>query len=60
MMYPCPPSRVRVTCHEVNAPFRKWTNKNYRIERSRMRSNLIIIGLTSMAFLNCENAILEK
>jgi len=50
---------VRVTCHEVNAPFRKWTNENYMIERSRMILNLIIIGLTSMEFMNCDNAILE-
>jgi hypothetical protein len=55
-----PPGRVRVTCHEFNAPFRKWTNGNYRIERCRMGSNIIIIGLTSMEFLNCDNAILEK
>jgi hypothetical protein len=52
--------RVRVTFHEFNSPFRKWTNRKYRIERSRMRSNLMIIGLTSMALLNYENAILEK
>jgi hypothetical protein len=55
-----PPDRVRVTCHEVNSPFIKWTNGNYRIERSRMISNLIIIGLTSVEFLNCENVILEN
>ena len=26
-----PPDRVRVTCHEVNAPFGEWTNINYRM-----------------------------
>jgi hypothetical protein len=26
-----PPDRVRVTCHEVNAPFGEWTNENYRM-----------------------------
>jgi hypothetical protein len=51
---------VRVTGHEVNAPFRKWSNGNYHTERRRMISNIIIIGLTSVTFMNCENAILEK
>jgi hypothetical protein len=31
-----PPAQVRVTCHEVNAPFIKWTNGNYRIKKSMM------------------------
>jgi hypothetical protein len=31
-----PLDRARVTCHEVNAPFKKWTNGNYRIKRRRM------------------------
>jgi hypothetical protein len=26
-----PPDRVRVTCHEVNAPFCERTNGNYRV-----------------------------
>jgi hypothetical protein len=31
-----PPDRVRVTCHEVNAPFSEWTNENYKVKRSMM------------------------
>jgi hypothetical protein len=53
------PSRVRVTCHEVNAPFGKWTNENSRVERSRVRSDLIVIILTSMEFLDGSNAIFK-
>jgi hypothetical protein len=26
-----PPNRLRVTCHEVNAPFCEGTNRNYRV-----------------------------
>ena len=55
-----PPGRVRVTCHEFNAPFREWTNGNYRVKRSRVRSDLIVIGLTSVAFLDGSNAILKQ
>jgi hypothetical protein len=55
-----PPDQVRVTCHEVNAPFRKWTNKNYRVKRSRVRSDIMITSLASMAFLDDSNAILKQ
>ena len=26
-----PPDRVRVTCHEVNAPLGEWINRNYKM-----------------------------
>jgi hypothetical protein len=55
-----PPGQVRITCHEVNAPFSKWTNGKYKVKRSRMRSDLIVIWLKSMAFLNGSNAILKQ
>jgi hypothetical protein len=55
-----PPERVRVTCHEVNSPFRKFTNANYRVKWSRMGSNLIVVGFTSMAFLDDSNGILKQ
>jgi hypothetical protein len=49
-----------VTCHEVNAPFGEWTNKNYRVRRSRVKSDIIVGGLTSVAFLDDNNAILKQ
>jgi hypothetical protein len=55
-----PPDRVRVTCHEVDSPFSEWTNENYRVKRSRMRSDLILVCLTSMAFMDDSNAILKQ
>jgi hypothetical protein len=51
---------VRVTCHEVNAPFSKRTNKNYRVKRRRVRLDVIVVNLTSMAFLDGSNAILKQ
>jgi hypothetical protein len=53
-------NRVRVTCHEVNTPFSEWTNGNYKVKRSRVRSDLIVVGLTSMAFMDDNNAILKQ
>jgi hypothetical protein len=55
-----PPCRVRVTCHEVNSPFSEWTNGNYRVKSSRMRSDPIVICLTSVEFLDDSNAILKQ
>jgi hypothetical protein len=54
-----PLDRVRVTCHEFNAPFSEWTKGNYRVKRIRVRSYLIIVDLTSVAFLDRSNAILK-
>jgi hypothetical protein len=51
---------MRVTCHEVNAQFGEWNNENYRMERIRVRSNLVIISLTSVEFHDNINAILKK
>jgi hypothetical protein len=31
-----PPDQVRVTCHEVDAPFSEWTNENYWIKRIKV------------------------
>jgi hypothetical protein len=54
------PSRVMVKYHEVNAPFGEWTNKNYRVERSRVISDLIVISLASVEFLDRNNEILKQ
>jgi hypothetical protein len=51
---------VRVTCHQVNTPFSEWTKKNYRVKRIRVRSDLIVVGLKSMAFMDGNNAILKE
>jgi hypothetical protein len=51
--------RVRVTCHEVNTPFSEWTDGNYKVKRSRVRLDIIVVGLTSMEFMDDNNAILK-
>ena len=54
-----PPGQVRVTCHEIDAPFHKGTNGDDRVKRSEMRPYLVIIGLASMAFLNDDYAVVK-
>lgn len=55
-----PPSQVRVTCNEINAPFRKRTNKNDWLKRSWRRTHLSIKNLAVVASSDHNNTILEQ
>ena len=54
-----PPSRVRVTCHKIDAPLRKGTNGNDRMKRYRRRTHLALINLALMTFMNRDNVVFE-
>ena len=54
-----PPSRVRVTRHKINAPLRKGTNANDRVEMGSRRMHLALIDLAVMEFTNNNNAFLQ-
>jgi len=41
---------VRVTYHEVNTPFGKWTHCEDMMERSWRCPHLHVVNLTSVAF----------
>ena len=55
-----PPGRVRVTCNKIDTPFRKRTNGNYRVERSRWSAHLSIKHLTVVAFSDRSNTIFKQ
>jgi hypothetical protein len=55
-----PPGQVRVTCHKINVPFSKWTNKNYRVKRGRRCTQLMIVDLAHMKMLDRKDAIFKQ
>ena len=51
------PDQVRVTCHKIDAPLRKGTNGNDRVEMYRRRVHLALIDLEIMTFTDRKNVV---
>ena len=52
-----PPGRRRVTGHEVNTPFRKWSNRDNRMHWHWWFTDFTIKNLACMTISNREDAI---
>ena len=54
-----PPGRVRVTHHKIDAPLRKGTNGNERMNMGRRRTHLALIDLAIMELTNNNDAVFK-
>jgi hypothetical protein len=45
-------SRSRITCHEINPKFGKWTDGHHGMKWSRLSTHLMGEYLTRMTFMN--------
>ena len=54
-----PPGRMRVTRHEIYAPFRKKAYGNDRVQREGWRAHLALKNLARMTFSECNNTVFE-
>lgn len=55
-----PLDRVKVTCHNIDAPFHKGTNNDNRMQQNRQSVNFFIIDLACMTFLDYEDIVTKN